>query len=180
MATDLKLSEPTEEALERIANAQWTLGNDGGTHDGVTMLSVYQHNACNHTLSGTVEVDGQTYGFIIDSGDWNGTVVQAWGDPEDVGVAPEPEPPEPRAFVPRDDDLAWKRPGMFGVYMAWRKETWLKDLERSYNYDRHFAPGGKTESYYREKAAKRGLKTGYLSDLTSAIAQWKSAAEASA
>ena len=168
------LSEPNEDALERIANAQWSLGNKKGTCDGVTLLEVYQHNVCNHTLSGTVEVDGQVYGFIIDSGDWSGTVVRAWGDPEEVGVEPEPEPPEPRTFVPNDDDLAWSRPGMFGVYMAWRKEPWFVEMERSYNYDRHFAPGGKTEGYYRDKASKRGMKPGYLSDLTSAIAQWKS------
>jgi len=29
---------------------------------------------------------------------------------------------------------------------------------RAYHYDRHFAPGGKTESHYREWAASKGMK----------------------
>jgi hypothetical protein len=38
-------------------------------------------------------------------------------------------------------------------------------MERSYNYDRHFQPGGKIENHYRDKADKRGLRIGYLSEL---------------
>ena len=52
------------------------------------------------------------------------------------------------------------------VLAYWRKEQWFKDMEQSYNYDRHFAPGGATETYYREKASKKGLVPGYLSHFT--------------
>ena len=157
---------PTCEDLDRIANAHWTLGNKVGSTDGVTFFDVQTHNACNHTFSGTIEIDGTVHGFIIDSGDWNGTVVRSWGDPEDVGVAPEPEEQEQITFLPRDGNLFHASPAMWRVYLSWRKEPWFKDLERSYAYDRHFQPGGRTESYYREKASKRGLVPGYLSNLT--------------
>lgn len=162
----LALKEPTYEALEEIANAQWSLGSREGASGPVTLLDVQQHNACNHTLSGTIRLGDEIYGFIIDSGDWAGTVVRAWGDPEEVGVADEPEPQEPRTFLPRNPALFHESPAMWSVYLAWRKEPWFREMERSYNYDRHFQPGGKIEGHYRDKAGKRGLVSGYLSDLS--------------
>lgn len=163
MRDDLKGAP--EECLERICDASWGCPDLYKEINGVTFLAIHQHNACNHTLSGTIVHEGQTFGFIIDNGDWAGTEVRAWGDPEDVGVAPEPEPPEPRTFIPRDRGLFLSRPELWSVYLAWRKEPWFRDLERSYNYDRHFQPGGKVEGYYAEKAAKRGLVVGYVSQL---------------
>lgn len=160
------LAEPTVEALERICDAQWSNPGLYKTVDGVTFLDIQQHNACNHTLSGTIDIDGVEHGFIIDNGDWAGTVVRAWGDPEDVGTAPEPEPPEPLTFLPNDRSMFWTRPNMWKVYVFWRKEPWFRDMERGYNYDHHFQPSRYIEGHYREKAAKRGLRIGYLSDLS--------------
>lgn len=70
----MKHAEPTNDHLERIADAQW-----GGSGDGIHFSDIYQHNACNHTLSGTIVDGDETYGFTIESGDWNGTVVLGWG-----------------------------------------------------------------------------------------------------
>lgn len=156
------LKEPTYEALERIANAQWS----GGKADGVDIHTVHQFNACNHRLGGTIEIDGLEYGFVIDSGDWNGTDVIEWGlsDSEVSGYFAEPEAPEPRTFIPENRGLFTESPGLFKVYALWRKEAWFTDKVRGYNYDRHFAPGGKTESYYRDWAASKGMVPGYLSD----------------
>jgi len=151
--------EPSESALERIADAMW----NGRQGEGIVFLDVHQHNACNHTLSGTIDVAGVVHGFIIESGDWNGTVVLGWGDPEDVGTYQEPAPGEPLTFVPCDEFMAFDRPAMFGVYLLWRKEPWFKEQVSGYLYDRHFAPGGKTESHYREWASKKGLKVGLFS-----------------
>lgn len=58
----MKLSEPTEEILERISDAQWD-----GYGAGVVLLDIYRFNACNHVLSGTIDVDDETYGFIMSS-----------------------------------------------------------------------------------------------------------------
>lgn len=148
------LTEPTDEALERICDAHW---NSGG--EGVKFRDIHQHNACNHTLSGTIEIDGTEYGFIIQNGDWNGTVVDKWGLADDVGTY-KPEPPTLFTFVPMDDTLRTSKPHMWQVYLAWRKEKWFQDKERAYNYDRHFQPGGAIENHYREWAAKKGMKPG--------------------
>jgi hypothetical protein len=40
----------------------------------------------------------------------------------------------------------------------WRMEPWFAEIIRSYAYDKHFAPGGRTETYYRDKAQSKGLR----------------------
>lgn len=148
---------PSDEILEYICDAQW----NGGKGEGIHFIDIYQHNACNHTLSGTIDVDGTKYGFIIDNGDLGGTVVREWGLADDVGTY-KPEPPgEPLTFVPSGVLNA----GLLKVYHLWRKEAWFKEKERGYLYDRHFAPGCATEKHYREWAAKKGMKIGLLSDV---------------
>lgn len=155
------------EALERIADASWGWSSYKNKEriNGVWISDVHTINACNHVYSGNVLIDGTDYGFIIESGDRVGTEIREWGLADDVGTYDPGPPPEPLRLVPRDDNLWCDRPAMFAVYAAWRKEKWFEDLERNYNYDRHFAPGGKTETYYRSKAEARGLKYGYLSDM---------------
>ncbi len=142
------------EFLEELCDTVWA----GKTRTArVNITSSHTHNACNHTYSGTLLHDGIEYGFIIDNGDWNGTVVREWGLSDDIGTY-EPPPPTIYTFVPTNDTLKEDRPAMWSVYLAWRKTDWFREKERGYNYDRTFAPGGKTESYYRDWAAGRGLK----------------------
>lgn len=155
----MKHAEPTVDHLERIADAQWN-GNGNGVH----LSDVYQHNACNHTLSGTITDGDEVYGFIIESGDWNGTVVHAWGHEDDIGEFEHPEAPEPYTFVPKSSLLHINRPHLFQEYLGWRQEAWFKEKEIGYNYDSHFAPGGATEKYYRDWADSRGLRIARLSD----------------
>ena len=152
------------EVLERICDAHWN-----GKGDGVVFLDVYQHNACNHTLSGTIDVAGTIYGFIIDNGDWGGTVVRAWGDPEDVGVYRHPEPVSLRTFIPIDDRLSVTNPESYRLYLRLRTLPWFQEKERNYNYDRHFQPGGSIEEYYSKWAATRGMKTGYFEEQKAAL-----------
>lgn len=140
------------EVMDRIANADWKRGGHG-----VTISDVYAHNACNHTISGIVEHARERFGFVIDSGDRAGTVIREWGPEGDIEVY-EPEPPTVYTFVPRDADLASKSPALFKVYLEWRKQSWFKEAVRGYNYDRHFAPGVKTERHYRDLADNRGLR----------------------
>jgi hypothetical protein len=151
------MEHPSEEVLERICDAHW----NGQDINGVVFLDKYRHDAINYTLSGTVEVDGKVYGFIIDDGNWDGTVVRAWGDPEDVSIY-QPSPREPLTFVPKNhhlEGLALQK------YLLLRKSDWFKKIVGEMNYDMHFAPGTKTTSYYREWAEKKGLTIGLLSNL---------------
>lgn len=140
--------------LEELGYLEWS----GEMKNDRIKLSVkHRHDACNYTHSGTVTIEGVEYGFVIDNGNWNGTVVREWGLAEDVGAY---QPPEPTiyTFIPTSGTLKEDAPGLWGVYLMWRKEAWFKDKERGYNYDRHFHPGGKTENHYRDWAAKKGMK----------------------
>ncbi len=158
-------TEATVAELELIADVFWHLSGGTGKVDGVTISDVYQHNACNHTMTGAIERDdGVSTGFIIESGDWNGTVILAWGDPEDIGVFTPPVV-EPRTFVPINRHLKAEKPAMWALYLFWRKAEWFKELERNYNYDRHFHPGRQTEDHYRDLVRSRGLRPGSRDEL---------------
>jgi hypothetical protein len=148
--------------MERLADLSWS-GDRVSADGSIRITDCYQHNAANHTYSGTLSHAGEEFGFIIEQGDRNGTLVRDFGPADDVGTFDPPEP-ELYTFVPADDELKTKRPEMYAVYLAWTKEEWFKEKVRGYNYDRHFAPGGKTETYYREWAAKKGLKPALESD----------------
>lgn len=155
------LAEPTAEILERIADVAWGLSRQYDDA-GLRIFDVHRHNACNFTYVGEIDHEGQTYAFVIDSGDWAGTVVREWCAPEHAkGYTPEYV--EPPTFVPEDDTLFQRSPAKFMVYGYWRTEYWFKEMERAYNYDRHFAPGHQTETTYRNMARAKGLKVGYMS-----------------
>lgn len=140
--------------LEELCDMEWAEDQKRGS---ICISSTHRHDACNYTHSGTVSIDGIEYGFVIDNGNWNGTVVREWGPADEVGAY---DPPNPTVytFVPTNGTLKEDSPGLWGVYLAWREAVWFKDKERGYNYDRHFAPGVKTEGYYRDWAAAKGLK----------------------
>lgn len=159
------LKEPTDEILERIADAGWDY-NKNTVHHGVCIHERHTINATNHVYSGTVEHEDVSYGFQIESGDNNGTVVIEWGLEDDVGTFDPGPPPEPRTFLPNDQFLSDHRPEMFDVYCHWRNTPWFKEKQGAYNYDRHFQPGSKIETHYRDWAATKGMRIGYLSDLS--------------
>lgn len=105
--------------------------------------------------SGTIDVNGESFGFIIESGDQNGTVVREWGPADDVGTF---EPPKPvwYTFVPR----SILSEEMQKIYDDWIKQPWFVEKVGKLNYDLHFAPGAATNKHYGDWAAKRGLKIG--------------------
>ena len=164
----MKHSTPPNEALERIVEAFWqggssTLWNKGSC--GVKFDDIYKRDACNHVLSGTIEIDQEVYGFIIEDGNWNGTVVIEWGDAEDVRCYEPPEPGEQLTLIPKDPFLHMDRPEMFEVYLYWRKQPWFTNMVNKYAYDRHFQPGCKVREFWEKEADKKGLKWGFLSDM---------------
>jgi hypothetical protein len=140
--------------MERITEAQCS--GDGPRY-GVHFSTIHQHDACNHTLHGYVTVDGEEMWFTVDSGNWNGFVVRAYGTIDEVSPY---DPPKPTRFflVPTNDNLETDRPGMYKVYLLWTKEKWFQEILSGYHYDRHFQPGGQIENHYRTRAASKGLK----------------------
>lgn len=114
-------------------------------------------NASNHILSGSIYLDDDEWCYSVESGDNNGTVIHEWCREEDYQQYDVP-PPVQAILVPQDDFLKQERPEMYKVYLAWKKLDWFTEMQRSYNYDRMFAPGLKTEGYWKAKAAEKGLK----------------------
>jgi len=152
--------EPSQEILERIIDAFCNGGIHCETVDDIRFHDVYQHDACNYTMSGSLEIDEITYGFIIQDGNWNGTEVLEWGLDDDVGLY---KPPEKTrwTFVPK----VIRSRALYNVYLLWRKESWFIEKEGNYNYDKHFQPGSVTESYYRTWADSKGLRVGTMDEI---------------
>lgn len=145
----------TEYILQTIVEAFANYGEKGG--DGVRFSTVHQLNACNHVLVGHVEHDGTEWHFIIEVGDWNGTLVRDFGTVDEVSTY---EPPVPTrfTFVPSNDNLKMDHPEMYKVYLWWREQPWFTEQIQKYQYDRHFQPGGAIEKHYSDWAAAKGLK----------------------
>ena len=123
----------------------------------VDIFHTHQLDAVNHVHSGEAAVSGETWAFVVESGNRSGCVVEEWCHPDDA-EGYNPPPPTIYTFVPDDDFLEQTRPVMYKVYLAWRELDWFKEKERNYNYDKHFAPGWKTEKYYRDWAESRAMK----------------------
>lgn len=143
------------QVMERICDAHWQGGKS--SDKGVKLSNVYTHNAANHTLSGTIEVMGLMYGFVVDNGDWAGTVVRDWGLAEEVG---EYQPPEPAQymFVPKDDNLKERSPALWSAYLDWKASNWFKEKLAAYHYDRQVQPGVVVEQHYGNWASRQGMK----------------------
>jgi hypothetical protein len=158
-----------DEISERISDAFCSLRAQRGTRGDVTLLDVHQEDAVNHVLTGTVDIDGQTYGFICEIGNWAGFRMMEWGDHEDIGYY-KPPVVEPVTLIP--DWMAWSEES-YGfrvqVYARFLRRQDVIDKLGAYAYDRHFQPGGKVEGYYREWAAKMGGTLGHFSSLPQRI-----------
>lgn len=143
-----------EETLQRICELHYA-GEDKG--NGIRFDCRHAHDAINYVLNGSIQIGEQSYRFTVEDGNWRGTVVREWGTEETVGLY-KPPPPPIYDMVPVDDHLQSHNPALWKVYLAWKKEPWFAELLGGYAYDAHFAPGTKTEQYWRDKAAKKGLK----------------------
>jgi hypothetical protein len=178
----MTLLAPTNEILETIGDMAWNQIKT--SHDkSITITDTHQHNACNHTYSGTVLHDGVTYGFIIESGNNAGTRVIEWGLEDDISPFIPPEPtnftmiPDNNAISIKPDATADEYEGavkrMMHIYNSMRKLDWFKKWEQSYNYDRHFQPGYFIENHYRAQPvagcgrtlAQMNLRIGTLDEL---------------
>ena len=139
------------EILEMICDANCT-GSFGPVH----ISKRYRHNACNYTISGHVEHANERFYFVVHNGDWNGTVVEQFGKEDEVIEYVESKPTL-YTFVPNNPRLKFEKPHMWQIYLLWRNEKWFTEKVRGYNYDRHFAPGLKTEQHYFDFAKSKGM-----------------------
>lgn len=152
-----------DEVCERICNAHWN--KDKAIDYGVRFIDIHQHNACNHTLTGIVTVNGENYGFVVESGDRNGFVVIEYAPAEECSKVYSYEPPPETRFklVPEnEDELKAYAPEKLAIAMKWIQQPHIQEKLRNYHYDRHFQPGCVIETYYKDWA--KGLKLKFVVD----------------
>src|SRR5665213_2155178 len=127
-----------DDISECISDAFCALRAECGTYGRVTLLDVYQHDVCNHTLTGTIEVDSHVYGFICEIGNWAGFRMMEWGDHEDIGYY-KPPVVEPVTLIP--DWTQWSEES-YGfhvqVYARFLRRADVIEKLGAYAYDRHF------------------------------------------
>lgn len=129
--------ELVDDVTYRIGEA--VIGHHQGySVEGVEVADVYEHDVCNHTISGDIDVEiagnVQTFGFVATSGNMAGFEMLEWGDDAGVYEPPAPDPliPIPPVGAHRGDWARWDRQ---------RKEPWFQRLVSDRSYDAHFAPG---------------------------------------
>lgn len=144
-----------EDLYQRMSDA--TAGGEGDD-----LVSIHDHervNALNSRASGTVRVGDLEFAFEMEDGDRNGTVLLHWGVEERAFGRSEPiryaVQPTPEAIA-RSIEVG-RVALLLAKWDAIVAQPQVAELLRAYGYDRHFAPGGVTETHWRSKAARMGL-----------------------
>ena len=153
----------TTRLLEEFCDCLWDYNTDSllkmseyrGKDFTITIASVHRFDNINCEVHGFVEIEDKEYEFVIEDGNWNGTVVKEWSLDKKIQYTP-PVSERP-VFVPKDPRLKENSPALYNVYLKWKKEEWFKEKERQYAYDMYFSPCAKTHMWWREWLDKKGL-----------------------
>lgn len=155
-----KYPEKMEQIAEELGEFYWDRehrctipeGEDGHVWiDEIEMI-----NATNHQVSGAFWLGGVEYAFLVEMGDRNGFEFRHLSA---GGAIPENKVEHARfALAPRKDLITKAVAEGQGAFLIAKWDEMLKrepydQLIRKYHYDRMFAPGIKTERYYRDQAA---------------------------
>lgn len=152
--------EKYPELPEMMANAEWSKERRSET-DGITVRITNSEmlNAANHRFEAMYNYRGDEGTVVYQSGDWNGFMVEEFGDV----CMTIPERPVLR-LVPdwsamSNCETVEDVQRVLNLYKMFRelRADFIK-VERDYAYDSYFAPGGKTEGYYRPKVASYKCK----------------------
>lgn len=125
------------------------------THDSVTILDRDRIDAINVRAHGIVSFQGQEYRFIVEDGNWNGTVLEDWEGDKEFKPVPRTE----WALQPRRDLISHaillnRGPFLIQKWDAFLSHPEVAEIPSKYAYDRMMAPGVVIETYWRERAAK--------------------------
>lgn len=148
-------ADKQEEIMTMMAEAAH---DDDAHRDTITILERDRLDAINVRVNGIVTFNGNEHSFILSDGNWNGTFLEDWDGPMQFEL----HKPTVWALQPNNalvGKALMEGKGKF-LLMKWDaiiQNRKLDDLPRKYAYDKHFAPGGKTESYWRGKAAEHGF-----------------------
>jgi hypothetical protein len=131
-----------------------------GQHGNVFIIDQDRIDSINVRAQGSVTVEGTEYAFIVEDGNWNGTVLEGW---EHTGTQTfTPLPRTQWTLAPRHDlvssAIAENRgPFLIAKWDAFLSRPDVAEIPRHYTYDRMMQPGCVIESHYRGKAEKLGL-----------------------
>lgn len=131
-----------------------------GQHGRVYITNVDHMDVINLCASGSIEIDGTEFWFIVENGNWNGTVLRGW---EEAGQQKfEHHTPTQWALVPRNDLVGdaialGRGPFLVAKWDAMLARADVASIPSKYAYDRHFQPGGKVERHWKDAAAKYGF-----------------------
>ena len=147
-------ADQQEDVLTAIAEAAQGCGND----DRITILEVDRIDAINVRAQGIIEIDDVEHVFIVEDGNWNGTVLHSWDDDAEF----KPAQRSTWALAPRNDLVGGALASGDGKFLIRKWDALLKRPEVSeipgkYTYDRMMQPGCVIEKHYREAAAKHGF-----------------------
>lgn len=164
------LTEMPDDVLEHICDKFYC--GSSGIKDYISITDEIKHDAVNYTIFGYVLINNIKYYFIVDDGNNAGTVVKYFGlEKQPINYE---EDKESISFIPIHEKLYINNPILYSIYMLEREKDWFKEMERNYNYDRHFQPGSVTENHYTEKAKIHWLKPGYFSQFKNKVDKLKS------
>jgi hypothetical protein len=166
-AIDLETRFPgqMEAIAELITDMGWdekvTSEAEEGEDGCVFLFDRVTLNACNHAMTGVFWLDGTEWAFEVESGDWNGWVwrsVSAEGPIPEIDYKPTVFALQPNSTIVAQAVMANQGKSLVAKWDAFLERPEFKDLPRKYMYDRHFAPGIKTERYWKDKAATVGFE----------------------
>jgi len=140
-----------EDAMQMMAE----MTGGYGEHSCIHILDRDKLDAINVRAHGIIEIDGEEYTFQMEDGNWSGTVLLDWNSGREF----EKHVPIRWTLQPSNDLINKAIEAGKGPFLIWKWDVMLKRPEIAaipgkYAYDRHFAPGGKTEQHWKAAAAK--------------------------
>lgn len=126
------------------------------TDESISIDDVQKHDAINRSFSGSFEKDGQTWYFLAEDGNNNGSVINDYGMEEKTIDRTYTR----RIYVPDYPLFASeeKRALMKKIYDMKRAAGEYEEMERKMNYDMFFSPTNLITEHYRDWGKKHGLK----------------------
>lgn len=163
-----------EDVMQMIAEA----ASGWGEHASVTLLDRDRHDAINVTAHGIITVEGVEHRFIVDDGNWDGTVLRSWDDDKVFEIAERTVYAlQPARHLIDSAVMAGRGPFLLMKWDAMLQHADIARIPGNYAYDRMVQPGSKIEGHYREAAAKHHF---VIVDQETADATRKLLAEATA
>lgn len=140
-----------EDLLTRICEAMHDADH---VHDDITIIERDWLNSLNVRAHGIVETGGVEYTFIAESGNNAGFVLDDWNGGRDFEPASRAVYAlQPQAHVIASHIAEGRGPFLIQKWDHFLTRPAIRDIVASYTYDRHFAPGGQTETYWRARAS---------------------------